>query len=241
MSTFARLVMFTALSTVSASLSAQARLDPAGHWEGTIQAPDRTVSVAVDLAADNHGTLAGTFTHLADGVKGLPFASVAADGRQLRLVLRAGAGGGTFNANLSSDGTSMSGDFVTAEGGFALPFTLTRTGDARLTPAPKSAAVAKGFEGTWNGTLDASGRQVRLILTLANQSDGTSKGTLASPDAGDVQIPIAVASDGRRLTLEMSALGASFAGALSESGLELSGTWKERSASLALTFRKATP
>ena len=42
------------------SLRAQLPADPSGHWEGSIQAPDRDVKIEVDLAKNRKGEIAGT-------------------------------------------------------------------------------------------------------------------------------------------------------------------------------------
>ena len=75
---------------------------------------------------------------------------------------------------MSEDGRSIAGKF--AQAGYSMPFALTRTGDAKIEATPKSATIGKALEGTWSGTLDVSGVQRQLVLTLANQPDGTSDG-----------------------------------------------------------------
>jgi len=58
--------------------------------------------------------------------------------------------GCTFHGTLS-DATAMTVTFVTTQGRHAIPFSVMRTGDARIAPAPRSAPIGKELEGTWHG------------------------------------------------------------------------------------------
>jgi hypothetical protein len=118
--------------------------DPSGHWEGTIQAPNRSVAFEVDLGKNARGELIGTFGSPAQGEKGLPLATVAVAGREVRFAFHATSGGGAFHATLRNDGRAMAGDFTPAHGGQAVPFQLTRTGDARFTRRRRARRSASG-------------------------------------------------------------------------------------------------
>lgn len=237
---FTRMLLLAALLPLPASsLLAQTAVDPSGHWEGTIQAPNRDVKIEIDLAKNSKGELAGTFGNPAERVKGVPLSTVAVEGRAVTFELKAGSGGGTFHGILLADGNSMSGDFITAEGGHSAPFSLTRTGDARIAPAPKSPPIGKELEGTWNGTLDVKGRQVRIVLRMANQPDGTATGTILSLDGGGVELPIAMTQKASSLIIDVTAVGGSYVGVLNAAGTELVGTWTQGPAVLPLTFRRA--
>jgi len=222
-----------------ASLLAQTAACPSGHWEGMLQAPGMELAFAIDLAKDGKEQCAGTFTQPAQNIKGLPLSTVTVEGRSVRFVLKAGGGGGSFNGTLSADNGSMIGDFTANDGGYTLPFSLTRTGEAKITPAPKSAPIDKKLEGTWNGTLDLAGKPMRLVVTMSNQADGTSTGTVVSLDGSGVEIPIAMTQKASNVTIEVPSVGASFAGLLNEAGTELAGTWTQGPASLPLTLHRA--
>jgi hypothetical protein len=228
-------IVALALSPVS-SLLAQDAIDPSGHWEGTIQAPDMELAIEIDLAKNSKGELAGTFTQPAQHIKGLPLSTVTIEGRSVRLVLRPGSGGGIFNGTLSADNNSMAGDFVASEGGYSLSFSLTRKGEAKIAPPPKSAPIDEELEGTWHGTLDVGGKPMRLVISMANQPDGTATGTVVSPDGSGVEIPIAMTQKASSVTIDVPSVGASFAGSLN--GTELSGTWTQGPWSLPLTLRR---
>lgn len=133
----------------------------------------------------------------------------------------------------------MSGTFNTTEGGHSIPFSLTRTGDARIDAPPKSPPIGKELEGTWNGTLDVNGTARRLVLTMSNQADGTSTASLLSVDGGGVAIPVAIVQKGTSVMLDVQMVGGSYAGTLNADGTELVGSWKQGQAALPLTFKRA--
>jgi hypothetical protein len=233
-----RLLIAGALLLVPASsLRAQTAVDPSGHWEGTIQAPNMPVKVDIDLAKNSKGELAGTFGQPAQGVKGLPLSTVAVEGGVVRFVVKGGPDPATFQGKLSADGASMSGDV--AQAGYSIPFTLTRNGDARIAPVPKNPPIGKELEGTWNGALDLGEKPMRLVLKMSNHPNGTASGTIVSPDGSGVEVPIAIMQKVSSLTIDVVSVGASFVGVLNTAGTELVGTWTQGTSSLPLTFRLA--
>jgi hypothetical protein len=217
------------------SLFAQTPVDPSGHWEGTIHAPHMEVAIEIDLTKNSKGQLAGTFGQPAQHVKGLPLATVVVEGRSVRFTIKAGPEASSFAGVLSADGKSISGDI--SQGSGSLPLVLTRTGDARIVSVARSSAIGKEFEGTWHGALDVEGRQMRVILTMTNQPDGTASGTIVSPDGSGVEIAVAMKQNATNLTVDVTSVGASFTGALNAAG-ELVGTWTQGSSALPLTLKR---
>ena len=216
---------------------AQGAADPSGHWEGALKVPQNELKVEIDLARDSRGAFAGTFSQPAQGVKGLPLSSVTVEASAVRFVVKGGTEPATFEGALSADGTSISGSVK--QGGFTIPMNLSRTGDARIVPAPKSAPIAKEFEGSWNGTLDVNAVPMRVVVKMANQPDGTAAGTVVSPDGSGVEIPIGMTQKGSSLTIEVPSIGASYVGVLNPAGMELAGTWTQQGTAFPLTLKLA--
>jgi hypothetical protein len=242
MLTFIRMLFVAGRFMLGAAwLLAQVMVNPSGHWEGAVTAPDMNVKIELDLATNAKGEMAGTFGSPTQQVKGLPFSTVTIDGSGITLELKARSGG-TFHGVLSADGTSMSGDFASRDGQYSLPFKVTRTGDARIAPAPKSPAIATALEGTWNGALDAEGKTERLVLKLANQPGGVATGTIVDLDGSGVEIPIGISQKDSSVTIDVPSVGASFTGVLNTAGTEISGAWTQGQApaGLALVFRRAS-
>jgi hypothetical protein len=211
--------------------------DPSGHWEGTLQAPDRSVAFEVDLGKNARGELIGTFGNPAQGEKGLPLTTIAVAGRDVRFAIHATSGGGTFHATLREDGRAMAGDFTLAHGGQVVPFQLTRTGHARFTPPPRNPPISKRLEGRWTGTVTADGKQLTIGLVMANQPDGTATGAVHSDG---LELPVAITERAARVRIEVPSVGAAFVGEIDAAGAQLVGTWSQRSLSLPLSFARDT-
>jgi hypothetical protein len=230
------LIVASLLLAPASSLHAQPAADPSGHWEGTLKVPNMELKVEIDLAKNSNGEMAGTFSQPAQGVKGLPLSTVAVEGRAVKFVVKGGPEPATFDGTLSEDATSITGRV--SQAGQGMPFTLTRTGDARITAAPKNAAIGKELEGTWNGAVDLNGTPMRIVLKMANQADGTSAGTVMSPDGSGMEIPIAITQKAQSVNLEVPSVSASFTGSLNTAGTELAGTWTQQGVSLPLTLKR---
>ena len=227
------------INVLMSALAAQPIVDPSGHWEGTVQAPDLAVTIAIDLARNGEGQLAGTFTQPEQGIKGLPLSTITLEGRSLRFVLKPGQGGGTFAATLSDDKRVMAGDFTTNEGGYVLPFTLTRTGEARIAAAPRSAPIDPALTGQWHGAMTVAGKPMRVIVSMTNHPDGTATGTVVSPDGSGVEIPIAITQTAAKVSIDVPSVGASFDGVLNADKTELTGTWRQGPEPLPLVLRRS--
>jgi hypothetical protein len=203
-----------------------------GHWEGSFSGPNGEVSLQLDLSLNSGGKLVGTLD--TNEAKGVPLSQLTVEGRAVRFEIPSAPA--RFSGTLAADGKSLSGEFVNAGG--AAPTILTRTGDARVAEKLTSARIGADLEGTWNGTLEVEGRKKRLILQMHNQPDGTSIGNIISVDDGEIELPVALAQEGRRLTVEIKLNGGVFAATLNSAGTELAGTYTERTTQFPLTFTR---
>ena len=98
---------------------------------------------------------------------------------------------------------------------------------------------ARRPEGSWQGTLEAGERKLRLALTLSKNPDGTYSGTLDSLDQGST-IPIDVVKvDGDSVHLELTSIGARFVGKLNADSSELIGEFTQGD-TLSLTFKRSS-
>jgi hypothetical protein len=236
-----RLFLVSSLLFVPASsLFAQAAVDPTGHWSGAIHVPAyngasaREVGIDIDIAKSAGGTLEATFGQPAENITGLPLGHVLVEGKAISFELKAN-GGGLFKGTLT-DAKTIAGEFTTTEGGYTIPFDLARLGDAVVAAAPKSAAISKELEGTWNGTVEFEGKKERLVLKLANKADGTAAGTVVDLDGSNLEIPIGMTQQAANVTIEVAPVRASFTGVLN--GNQLTGTWHQGPLTLPLTFSR---
>jgi hypothetical protein len=229
-----RIVPVVALAALlllpASSVHAQSAVDPSGHWDGKIEVPGMDVAVEVDLVKDA-GAYAGTVGMPAQHLKGLPLVKIVVEGKTVTFAVRTDQ---TMTGDLSDDGKTMSGTFAGAGG--SVPFILSRTGDAKVTPPVTSAAISKELEGVWNTTVADTGS--RVLLKLTNHADGTATGSLINESEGGLQIPVRITQKGSSVTFETTVVAGSFTGTLNATGTELAGTWIEGAASKPITFHR---
>ena len=216
-------------------LLAQPAGNLAGHWEGVIQVPGQEMKIVIDLVGAGE-KWEGTIAIPIQNVKAYPLSAITVRGDSVSFAMSI-PGNPQFKGTFSKDGQSLSGEFT--QGGGKAPFTLARTGDAQIAPAPKSTPVTRDFEGTWEGLLEVGGQTSRFVLTLANRANGSAAGTLVTHRTGreGTDIPIAaVVQTGSHLKLDASAMGASYEGDLEDN--ELRGTWTRGATTTPLVFKR---
>ena len=99
-------------------------------------------------------------------------------------------------------------------------------------------ALTNGLEGSWQGTLEAGGAKLRLVLTVTKSEAGTYAGNLNSIDQG-AAIPIdTITVNGDSVRLDMKAAGAVFEGHLNNESNELDGKFTQGGQAFPLTFKR---
>ena len=219
----------------SAVASAQPATAPSGHWEGAIQTPGQELKIEIDL--DGSGDKwKGTINVPVQGLKGFPLSAISVQNDAVTFAMKGVPGDPLFKGAVSKDAKTLSGTF--SQGGGSVPFALTRTGEAKFQPLPKSTAVGKDLEGSWEGTLDADGTLLRLTVKLSNQPDGTAAGMLISVDQNGVEIPIAaVVQTNSHLTLHVPSVVGRFEGDVKDG--ELTGQWTQGPKAWPLVFKRS--
>ena len=204
-----------------------------GHWKGTVQVQTMQVGFDVDIVKTAAGDLAGTIGLPSQRITGLPLQKIALDGNAITFYARDDQ---PFHGMLSADGT-IAGDMSIE--GLTAPFTMTRSGDAAIDAPPRSGGIDKAVAGTWTGALEADGRKLRLAIAVERQADGTMVAEMTDIDEGGLRSPLKLTQDGSTLTIESVAIPAAISGALNADATELIGTFKQGSATLPLTLRRA--
>src|SRR5436190_18121093 len=113
----------------ASSLLAQRPAEPTGHWTGTLQAPSMEVPFEIDLVKSDDCQFGGTVNLPVERIKGLPLLNVTCEGSSVSFYARADQ---PMRGTLSPDGQTISGDYFA--GGNTVPFSMTRSGDARIDP-----------------------------------------------------------------------------------------------------------
>ena len=235
--------LVAALSLSLASLAspgiglAQTPASPAGHWEGSIEVPGQPLKIEIDLQKSGE-KWEGTIAIPAQNLKGFPLSAIAVQGETVSFGLSGVPGNPNFKGNLSKDAKSLAGEY--SQGGGTMAFAVTRTGDAKIEPPPKSTPITKEFEGSWEGALDVNGTILRLVFKLSNGTGAGATGTLVSLDQGGVEIPVtAVVQTGSHLKVLVQSIVGTYEGDLKDG--QLTGTWMQGPGTLPLVLKRKGP
>ena len=99
----------------------------------------------------------------------------------------------------------------------------------------------KDFDGSWNGTLDAGGTKLRLIVTVTKSDAGVYSGKLESVDQG-ATIPIdTITVNGDAVRMEIKDPAIVFEGTLNKERTELTGTFNQGGQQFPLTLKRSEP
>jgi hypothetical protein len=217
---------------------AQAQPSPSGHWEGTVQTPDRTIDVQIDLARNDKGEWIGSLSAPSANLADLPLAGITVNGSAVSFELAGVPGKPVFEGKLSDDGKSISGNL--AQGGGTFPFQLKWTGEGKVKAPPQSGPLSKELEGNWEGTLEAGAQSFRLAMKFSKAADGTAVGTLDSLDQNARDLPLAgITQDGSAVQFKLPIVGGSYTGKLNKEGTELVGEWTQAGNTLPLAWKRS--
>src|SRR6476646_6379315 len=99
-------------------------------------------------------------------------------------------------------------------------------------------SLAQDIAGDWNGTLNTGMGELRLVLHLTKNADGSFKATLDSVDQGANGIPVnsAILKDSQ-LNLKVDAVNGTYEGKVNADASEIAGTWIQ-GAPLQLNFHR---
>ena len=238
MSVTTQMMLCVCLSWLPSAAFAQNGVDPSGHWSGAIDLPAGSLDLEFELTKSSAGELFGTVTIPDQGVKGVPLTNIVVTERSIGFqIIQSAQGDNLFDATLASVGHEMTGTFTHKP--YAMNFHVSRTGDAKLVPPGVSTSVEKALEGEWAGALDAQGQILHVALTISTLADGTAAATLVSVDQGNLKIPVnTVVQHGAEVSLDVRAVGGTFAGAHNAGTHELKGTWTQGALAVPLTLTR---
>jgi uncharacterized protein (TIGR03435 family) len=103
------------------------------------------------------------------------------------------------------------------------------------------ALLAQTFTGTWQGTLQFGGRDLRQVFKIATTDSDTLKATLYSIDQDPIPINGTVTQQGAGLKISVASMGWTYEGKISADGNSISGAWSRGGSSRPLTLKRATP
>ena len=217
--------------------------DVQGYWQGTLQAGNTPLRVALKIAERTNGTFRAVFNSLDQG--GLDIEATAVTCHAPTVKAEFGGIGGTFEGTVDSGDRIITGTWT--QGGTPLPLTLER-GNAQAAAA-KAADIEmqkdyshtgpNDLPGHWQGTLEVKQASVklRLALNIAKLPDGKFSCSMVSLDQGAAEIPdSAIQYVPPNLRVEWGSIGASYNGKL-ENG-KLTGAFRQAGGAMPLVFER---
>jgi pimeloyl-ACP methyl ester carboxylesterase len=100
--------------------------------------------------------------------------------------------------------------------------------------------LAKGIEGTWQGTLEGAGFKLRVAFHITKKPDGSLAGTMDSVDQGAKGIPLALVEfENSKLTLGLQGAASNFEGKINDEKSEIKGDWKQSGLTFQLTLKRS--
>jgi hypothetical protein len=208
---------------------------PEGHWEGGLKADNGDIVVSLDLAKNTKSEWIASMGLPSEKMTGLVVMDIKIVGDSIKFtaveILSA-----KVDLTLGADG-KMKGTITGPQG--PAPIEFKRTGEAKVELIPPSPAVAKEFEGDWEGSLQTPGRAFRIIFHFKNQADNTVSATIDTPDTHGFGLPLNnVKQSGKQIELGIKIAHAEFKGTISQEGTEIAGQFGHEKQFAPLTLKK---
>ncbi len=229
------------LLMVSASMAVGAETEkgPAGYWIGQLSLPPGPLDVRVEFSPAEGNAWNGLLAVPAQGIRDFKL-NVTVEAARVTFAMAGVPGDPTYVGTLSSDGTSISGQFT--QGAATFPFALQRTtaAVAKAEPIVPAGIAGEGLAGNWLGILKPTPNlMLRLALEVKNPDARQLDVVLVSLDQQNARMPASYLreTDGV-VSLEFARPVASFEGKLNANGSELAGEWTQGSRKTPLTFKR---
>jgi len=103
------------------------------------------------------------------------------------------------------------------------------------------ALFAQSLTGTWQGTLQAGGRELRTVFKISTTDADTLKAVLYSIDQGGQPMAATTTTlQGSAVKISIIGINGTFEGKLSADGNSITGTWSQGGPPLTLNLKRAT-
>jgi alpha-beta hydrolase superfamily lysophospholipase len=200
-----------------------------GSWQGTLEAGGAKLRLVVTVTKSDAGVYAGKLESLDQGAT-IPIETITVNGDAVRFEINSPAI--VFEGTINKERTELTGTFTQSDQ--KIPLTLKHS-----EPAAVTSPAVKGFEGSWQGILDAGGQKLRLAVTVSKSDAGIYTGKFESLDQG-ATIPIdTITVNGDAVRFEIKSPSIVFEGALNKERTELTGTFSQGGQQIPLTFKRS--
>jgi hypothetical protein len=209
-----------------------------GRWEGSVQIPERELTLIVDLAQTENGAWAGSVIIPGFDVKGKAVNDLAVKGSEVSFAITTGRGlQAALKGHVEADGT-LAGDF--AQAGNTARFVLKKTGPPQVELPPQSTAVSKEIEGQWKGQFELYGYPRKVTIKLTNREGEGASAEFVIVGRKTTTLPIdLVTQEGDSLTIDSHETGISYQGRFNKEAAEIKGTFIQGAIELLLVLHRA--
>lgn len=222
------IILLALLTCATAASFAQ---DVTGDWNGKLSVNGAELRLVLHIAKNPDGSLKATLDSIDQNANGIPVSSVALNGSQLSLQVK--AVNGSYEGKVNAAASEIDGTWTQA-----MPLELNfHRGGIAVKPKSKPGK-ASDIDGEWLGTLDTGMANLRLLLHIVNTEDGLSA-TMDSLDQNAKGIPVSsIERSGSSLKFEIKTIGGAFDGAISGDLSTLTGTWTQLGKSWPLVLKR---
>ena len=216
-------------------------MDLRGYWKGEVESqPGDLTPIGLKVGRLPDGTFAVSMDDFEHGVSDVPATTVGTTNSVTRIdweLFRI-----TFEAKLAAGGRELTGQWKQGPKPVAVTFKrLNQPATAfpegiSFVPDPKSPS---NIRGDWNGTLDAGGQKLRLVLKLGQLPDGTFAGSMASIDQGGRPLLAShVGFTNSVLRVDCKTIRGTYTGTLNAAGTAFDGKWEQGNSTLPLILAR---
>ena len=228
-----RLAALAASIALAASAHAQAVPGLDGRWEGPVALPTGATITGVFRVETKNGVTTAVLDAPEQGVRDFP-ATVKRDGS--KVVFDVPSIGLNYNASLSADGKTLSGDL--GQGGGAVPVTMKHvSASAAPVLTTKAGPLVQGLDGAWEGAVTTPVGAITVVFRLSSNASGTTT-LMDSPDQNVRDIPATAKREGPAITIEVPGVSGTFSGQLAADGKSIAGLWDQVGQSFPVTLEK---
>ena len=235
-----RLVIeFLAASFLLASTTVfRAEESASGRWEGSVQIPDRDLTLIVDLAQTENGAWTGSVIIPGFDVKGKAVNDLAVIGSEVSFAIATGRGlQAVLKGHIAADGT-LAGEF--AQAGNTARFVLKKTGPPQVELPLRSTAVSKEIEGQWKGQYELSGYPRKVTIKVVNRGSEGAAADFVVVGRKTTTLPVdLVRQEGTLLTIDSHETGISYEGRFNPESGEIKGTFNQGAIEIPLVLQRA--
>jgi uncharacterized protein (TIGR03435 family) len=106
--------------------------------------------------------------------------------------------------------------------------------------ALSGALLAQSITGTWQGTLQAGARELRIVIKISTTDADSLKAVMYSIDQGGQPIPGAITLQGSAVKMSVPGIAGTLEGKLNADGNSIAGTWSQGPTPLPVNLKRAT-